>query len=405
LDKPEFENKGTKYLFKWPEFRCEVGRMHINHERTSCQLIFTNSKDSGHILRTRINIETERARASLSKSLAERYPVKTIDWHDTVEYIAEKTMRELEHGEPVITVKSTDEASDLEYLIYPIVPLGKPTVIFGDPGSGKSQLAVIFNIIVSLPWTDNTLRLGAPKEPVKLLFLDYEADIEDIKRQLSLLTTGMDLGYCSIEYRRCSLPLIDDLDGIRNYTEELGIDGLIIDSVSLAAGGDLNRMDIATAYIRALRSLGTGITSISFAHTSKDRESRNKTILGSVLFEAGFRSVWEVRATEEENSLDVGLFHRKANLSKKFQSLGFRIDYTEEGNIINWLDPKSVPEFVARMSANQQVLQALKKGKLSTKDISAQLEIKISSVNVSLTRLKQAGKIVGDSNGWGLAQL
>ncbi len=382
-----------------------MGRIHIDHDRTSCQLIFTNPKDKTHILRTRLNIETDASRKRLAKELSERYPVKDLDWSDTVEYISEKTMRELEHGEPVVTIQSTDEYSDLKYLIHPIIPEGKPTAIFGDPGSGKSQLAVILSMVMTLPWTDNPLKLGAPDKPVKVLFLDYEADIEDIQRQLALFTQGMDLGYGSIEYRRCSLPIADDLEGIRTHVEETGARCLIIDSVSLAAGGDLNRMDIATSYVRALRSLGPDITTISLAHTSKDRESKVKTILGSVLFEAGFRSVWEIRANEGEDSLDIALFHRKANLSKKFSDIGFRINYMKEGNTVEWLNPKSVPEFVERMSVNQQILSALKSGMLSSEQLAEQIDAKRTSIDTALFRLRKAKRIIGDSKGWGLSLL
>ncbi len=764
MTNPTFENKRSKYTFTRPEFTCEVGRMHVDHDRTSCQLIFTNPKDQSHIMRTRLNIETDSARKRLAKELSERYPVKNLDWPDTVEYIAEKTMRELEHGEPVITIQSTDEYSELKYLIHPIVPEGKPTAIFGDPGSGKSQLAVILSMVMTLPWTDNPLKLGAPDNPVKVLFLDYEADIDDIQRQLALFTGGMDLGYGSIEYRRCSLPISDDLEGIRTHIEETGARCLIIDSVSLAAGGDLNRMDVATNYVRSLRSLGSDITTISLAHTSKDRESKVKTILGcyaegtevltkegwkqhrditlldevacyepetkalrwwhpvikfqydysgkmvsihhgtlralitpnhrvltanhgiieakqlghfqrnaykiphqaplkpsgkhlgnskglfqmeansrhlplndwlrflgywisegnlsnpneigltqsvgdtledmkvtlnnlgfsfternrkrgkpnwatvhylhirydageklsgrqkkgrgfsnkvkgrkhllfrwltkncghstytkrmpdfiwtlrrsqqklfldaliagdghilpngsaqyytvskeladgvqrlatlcgignymtsrkryahsnvqyeiymskpcrktitiaprnvreedysgkvyclsvptgfyvtryhgyvnimgnSVLFEAGFRSVWEIRANEDEDSLEVALFHRKANLSKRFQDIGFRINYMEKGNTIEWLNPKSVPEFVERMSTHQRVLSALKAGPLSTIDLIEQLELKRSSIDNAVSKLSRKGFVTGNSKSWSLPLL
>lgn len=400
---PVFENKSSKYIFTWPEFVCEVGRMHVEHDRTSCQLIFTNSHDKAHILRTRLNIETNATRLKLSKDLTERCPIKDLNWGDVIEYITEKTMRELEHGEPVLTLKSTDQITPLDYLVYPLAPMGKPTAIFGDPGTGKSQLAVLLNIITSLPWSDNPLNLGAPQKSVKLLFLDYEADSDDIDRQLVRLTEGMELGYCEIEYRRCSVSLADDIEGIRNHIEEKNIGGLIVDSVSLAAGGDLNRMDVATNYIRSLRQLGQGLTTISFAHTSKDRESKNKTILGSVLFEAGFRSVWEIRANESEDSLDIALFHRKANLSKKFHDIGFRINYLPTGNTVEYLNPKSVPEFLERMSVNQQILQTLKSGMLSSEEIAQQIDAKPPTLRVNLMRLKKAGKIMGDSSGWGLS--
>lgn len=403
MNPPVFENKGTKYLFTFPTFKCEVGRMHVNHDRTSCQLIFTNLKTDAHILRSRLNIETSATRSRLAKELEEKYKITGDDtWQDAIEYIAEKTMRELEHGEPVITVQSTDEVPELEYFIYPIAPKGKPTVIFGDPGTGKSQLAVILSMVALLPWELNPLKLGVPSKSAKVLFLDYEADIEDIQRQLSLFTQGMELGYCSLEYRRCTTPLADDIEGIRNHIDDRQIDCLIIDSVSLAAGGDLNHMDIATSYFRALRQLD--ITSISLAHTSKNREEKVKTIIGSVLFEAGARSVWEIRANEGDDTLDIALFHRKANLSKKFHDIGFRITYADTGNIVEWLDPKSVPEFLERMSVNQQILSALKHGKMTNDQLAEQIDTKRAYLVVALSRLKKSGKIIGDYlTGWGLA--
>lgn len=375
--------------------------MHVNHDTTSCQLIFANAKSKAHILRTRLNFESSTTRARLAKDLTERFPLKDFDWPEGIEYIAEKTMRELEHGEPVVTVNSNDDIGELEYLIHPLVPTGKPTVIFGDPGAGKSQLAVIMGMVVSLPWQGNPLRLEPPEDPVKVLFLDYEADIDDIKRQLKKFTDGMGLGYCSLEYRRCSLPIADDIEGIRNYIDDLKIGCLIIDSVSLAAGGDLNKMDMATSYFRALRQLN--ITSVSLAHTSKDRESKTRTILGSVLFEAGARSVWELRANEGDDCLDMALFHRKANLSKKYHDIGFRINYMPNGNSVEYLNPKSVPDFLERMSVNQRILELLKCGKLSTEQIVEQLEIKRSIVDTSISRLRKSGKVVGISSSWGLA--
>ena len=404
MNNPIFENKSSKYIFVWPELSCEVSRMHVDHDKTSCQLIFTDHSENPHILRTRLNIETNSTRAKLAKDLTERHPIKGFSWEDAIEYISEKTMRELEHGEPVVTIQSTDETTELKYLVFPIIPEGKPTAMFGDPGSGKSQLAIILCIIMRLPWFDNPLRLIAPEKPTKVLYLDYEADQVDLQRQLAIFTNGMGLGWSSIEYRRCALPIADDIEGIRNHIEETGARCVIIDSVSLAAGGDLNRMDVATAYVRALRSLGEGITTISLAHTSKDRENKSKTILGSVLFEAGFRSVWEVRGQEDEdnNLLDICLFHRKSNLAKKSKPIGFRISYSPDGTTIAWHDPRNVAEFVERMGTNQRVLSLLKEGYATEQEIQDGLGISAVNCRVTMSRLKKKTLVLKVGDEWGL---
>jgi hypothetical protein len=308
-------------------------------------------------------------------------------------------MRELEHGEPVQTIETTDEIAPLEYLLYPLIPLGKSTAIFAPPGRGKSQLAVLLSIILRLPWPENPLGLVPPDKPVKMLYLDYEGDKDDILRPMSLIVKGMELGWCDLEYRRCYLPLIDDIDGIKNYMEERECTVLMIDSTSMAAGGDLIKMDIATAYSRAIRQLGSGITTISLAHTSKTEENMSKSVLGSILFTAGFRSIWELTSSEFDGGLDVALMHRKANLSKKYPDIGFRLNYLEDSTTVEYLDPKSIPDFVDRMSVNQRIIQKLKRAKLTSKQLTDELNIPRPQIDTALKRLRDKQVINGTSDG------
>lgn len=404
---PEFVNLGSKYKFIWNEYhlQAQVSRISVNHETTRCLLVFTSTHPDAnpHILQTRFNLESAKTRSELAKEMAIRYKIKeAIDWKNLLEYLSVKTIREYEKGEPVVQITSQDKITPLEYLIYPLAPRNKPTVIFGEPGAGKSQIAVVFNILIALPWIENPLHLEAPTMPTKALFLDYEADEEDIRRQMVSLVAGIGLGPVTLNYRRSSLPLADDIEAIRNHIEEIGAECLLIDSMSLAAGGDLNRMDIATAYFRALRQLN-GITSISFAHTSKDRETKTKTIIGSMLWEAGARSVWEIRGEEDEDTLNIALFHRKANLSKRSKPLGYQITYENDIPIkVEWLDPKNVPEFVERMGIRQRILAALKSGQLSTEDLVRKLEVKRSAVDNAVSTLSHKNFIIGNSKSWAL---
>lgn len=407
LSDPIFENKGTKYLITWPDIKlhAEVSRISMNHDSTKCMCIFTTSHEGAnpHILQTRLNLESTRSRNDLAKDLATRYQIgQSIDWKAITEYLTVKVLREYEKGEPVILLTSDDETKPLEYLLYPIAPLLKPTAIFGDPGSGKSQVAVIFSMILCLPWHDNPLKLVPPDKPVVTLILDYECDPEDVQRQLVSLTKGMGLPYVELHYRRCSLPLAEDIESIRNHVEDINAQCLIVDSVSLAAGDDPSKPNVATTYFRQLRQLH--ITSISLAHTSKDKVAKTKTIFGSVMWEAGARSVWEIQGQEEEDTFDIALFHRKANLSKKFSPQGYRINYKDNLPIkVSWHNPKEVAEFVEKMSSSDRILDLLKEGSTNMKDIAETLEIHINTAKVSLHRLKKKNlvtKLPDDT--WGL---
>ncbi len=391
-----FENKGSRYIFKWGVIQCEVSRIRSTRGATGCQLVFTNSGQ--HMLRTKFNLESSRVRSELAKDLSGR--LKDVDWKQLLEDLANRTLEEFEKGEPIINVTSNDEVEALQYLINPIAPLGKPTFIFGDPGAGKSQMSVIITILTSLPWHDNPLRLGVPDKPTKGLILDWEGDADDARRQLRSFTEGMELGWNELYYRRCSLPLADDVDSIRTHIEDIRADYIIIDSASMAAGGDLNHMDVATNYLRALRQLN--LTSISLAHTNKNRESKDKTILGSVLFEAGARSVWEIRGQEDDDCFDIALFHRKSNLTKKSQPLGYRISYLPNGNTIEWHDSKSVPEFVERMNNSQRILISLKDGAKTHDELVKLLGIPSSSLYVTTQRLKKSKNIIKVLDKWSL---
>ena len=347
----------------------------------------------------RFNLTSERARTGLAKRLANLKP--QIEWQTIIEQVCMGVIELYRQGEPVLELTSNDDVGPLEYLISPLIPIGKPTAIFGDPGSGKSALLLILAIVATLPWHDNPLRLGAPASSSPILYLDYEADADDIRRLLKAFVSGMGLGFVPLHYRRSSLPIADDLESIRNHADATKAKALFIDSTSLAAGGDLNRMDVATSYMRALRQLN--MTSVSITHTSKDREAKSKTIIGSVLFEAGFRSVFECRGQEEDDILDIALFHRKFNLGAKQKTLGYRINFNCQGNTVEWLDPKNVPEFVARMSNTRQILELLKGGSKSVREIIDELEISMPIACMALKRLSDKKLVVKlDEKQWGL---
>ena len=398
---PQIQVTINGYRLEWIEERLVVSvsrlRVHSDGKITGDVQMFLGKKQQEEPSFS-FNFSSSQTRKQLVNSLTEKFP--EWKWLEIIDELSRRIQKLATEGEPVLELTSSDEVSPLEYLVHPIIPLGKPTAIFGDPGSGKSQLLLILAIVAALPWTDNPLRLIAPTKPTPILYLDYEADPDDFRRSLKGFAEGMELGVLPVFYRRCSLPIADDLEAIRNHADAVKAQAIFVDSTSLAANGDLNRMDVAASYIRALRQLK--LTSVSLTHTSKDRDARIKTIIGSVLFEAGFRSVFECRGQEDENLLDIALFHRKFNLGGKLKPLGYRINYNCSGNTVEWHDPRSVPEFIERMSVNQRILSALKDERLSTVELVEILELKRNTVDVALKRLVNADRITGDSKSWGL---
>lgn len=404
MTEPKITSTINGYRLEWAEDKLEIVvsriRVHSDGKITGdVSLILGKAKQVEPSFN--FNFTSEQTRKRLTNSLIEKYPDWKDNWMSIIDELSRQIQKSATEGEPVIQITSNDDVFPLEYLVSPIIPLNKPTAIFGDPGAGKSQLLLILAIVAALPWHDNPLKLGAPKESTPILYLDYEADPDDLRRSLRAFVDGMELGWVPIHYRRCSIPIAEDIEAIRNHADAVGAKAIFIDSTSLAAGGDLNKMDVATSYIRALRQMK--LTSVSLSHTSKDRESKSKTIIGSVLFEAGFRSVFECRGQEDEHTLDIALFHRKFNLGAKQPTMGYRISYNGQGNTVEWYDPSSVPEFVARMSIAKQILDLLKSGSKTLTEITDDLGVSMPAASMALKRLANKNhvtKLAGKQ--WGL---
>jgi hypothetical protein len=203
----------------------------------------------------------------------------------------------------------------------------------------------------------------------------------------------MGLPYVELHYRRCSQPLAEDIESIRNHALDIGAGAAIVDSISLAAGDDPSKPNVATNYFRQMRQLH--LTTISLAHTAKDPGLTRKTIFGSVMWEAGARSVWEIQGEQSEDILDIALTHKKANLSKKFNAQGYRIIYAGElPTKVEWHDPKEVPEFVEKMSVPDRIMDLLKTGAMEPSDIATNLDITNNTLGVAIHRLNKKGLIV-----------
>ena len=79
-------------------------------------------------------------------------------------------------------------------------------------------------------------------------------------------------------YRRCALPLHDELDVIADFVAEHGVRLVIVDSAIMACGDDLSSSQAPVKLQRALRALGCA--SLVLTHVTKNSEE--KTAYGSV---------------------------------------------------------------------------------------------------------------------------
>ena len=407
MSEPKVEQSPGRLSFLWGEeqIKIEVTRFKLNSKAGSetgeiCILSTLAEHGQAPLLHeSRLNFNSLQARNTLVKSLTAEIP--DYPWDIIIKQLAHQTLKLMRQGEPVVRISTTDEIKPTEYLLHPIIPLNQPTVIFGDGGIGKSYLALLFHICTLLPWGDNPLGLTSGDKSTKGLILDWETDKLTVAWRLKCLEKGLGLPVLEVNYRPCSHAFADDLEQIQEAILEVGAQFVIIDSLAGACGGDLTASEPATRFYNALRQLKT--TSLIIAHNPKGEGK--KSIYGSAIFEHRARSVWECRGSQEpgEDELKVGVFHRKANMSRLYPSMGFKIRFHDDSTEVTRQDIKDVAALREGMAASARIYDLLREGPATTKEVSEELGLTQDYARVALNRMltkKQVVKLT--SNKWWL---
>lgn len=326
-------------------------------------------------------------------------------WSEMLTYVTAKSVTISRRGEPVEELWTHEDIVPPQYLVNPFIIENYPNIIFGDPGTFKSNLSLILAQVVMLPWKDNELGFDAPEHTHHVLYLDWETDRNTIQWQLKSIQNGMGLSTTYINYRRCSQPLAADLQAIAEAIKKTEAQLIIIDSLGLACSGELSKEQSPLAFFTALRSLN--ITSLILAHNSKGGDTNKKSIYGSMFFHAQARNIWEIRKSQQPGSSEAGicLFNQKSPPFLGIQKpVAFKMTFGNQSTKVVPANPDDFQEFVEKMSVETQILLALRDGPMTPKELQENAGIESSNIHVSLARMAKKGQVVKlNNNRWGLA--
>ncbi len=397
------------YKFDWIEggesvLMTTIKRIYEDsHHAVFGEITVEHDKDGVLVDALRVNLSSPQGRGAIAKRLEQCKSIK-LNWVDLTEQVFSDTIKLYRVGDPGETLEVGPEVNIIppHYLLEPVIMAGVPTIIFGEKGSHKTTLSLLFSICITLPWSDNPFGLAANSQRSTVGILDWESDKRLTMYTLQRLLKGSDLPYLELNYRRCRLPLADDIEQIANFLEAKKCDVVLIDSVGAACGGDLMKAEFALRFFEALRSLNR--TSLSIAQTSKSEEGK-KTIFGSTYFQYYSRNIFELRKSSDvydKEETKVALFHNEGNYSGKYDPIGFRLSFSPT-SIKVVQEPVDFGEFLQRVNRQQQVIEALKNGPLTTEDIKDKLEISRANADMVTKRLRDNKKIVKTEGGkWGL---
>ena len=224
------------------------------------------------------------------------------------------------------------EAEEVEWFWYPYIPLGKITLVQGDPGDGKTT--VILNIAADLS-AGRALPGVEPVEPGNVIYQTAEDGLADTIKPRLVAANADCKRIFVIDESEKGLSLLDSR--IEEAMAKIRPRLFIIDPLQAYLGGDVD-MHRANEVRPVLKKIGFlaekyECSVIMIMHLSKASQSRSLYRgLGSVDIPAAARSVLLV-GKNPNNPNERAIAHIKSSLAQNGKSLGFTI--TDFG--IQWL--------------------------------------------------------------------
>ena len=257
--------------------------------------------DGQPVLRTNPTLTSVSGMDGWYRKLQRSRPPKdySIDWEAYTEELAGLVIDARRQGSAASELDWDAQQSDDVWLIEPYILKGTANLLYGDPGTAKSLLAMWFTALLSTGHVEPAHDLVAGR--AKVLYLDYETSQDVVTRRMKWLHAGMGISDTAptMLYRYCVHPLASEVDEIQDILEKRGWAAdetlLVIDSQGLATGGRLQDEEAVLAYFAALRAIGG--TSLTISHTNKDGG-----LFGSQYSLAATRNLWQA----ERSALDAG---------------------------------------------------------------------------------------------------
>lgn len=417
ISKPTITKDATGYYFGWSEGDekdVAIGISHISenykqHTITAEIEVGLDGYKFGNGSKPAIALLTH-ARTNLLSLSSRQTIVNTIKnscfieeliyypWEKIISQVINITVNDLRKGDPVVELGLSPEYPEPEYVIYPLLIKNTINTFYADRSSAKTLFVSLLDIVMSLPWTDNPLNFNIGNKASKVLYLDWESNQQVMETTYGRLLKGTGIGFCPTHYRHCALPLSEDIGAIKTIITKEQIDVIIIDSLGMAVGDDLNPTAPAFQFFSALRQLEP-VTSILIGHTAKNIEGRRKTVYGNAYYENEARNIWEIKKNQEPHSpeLNITLFHRKPPpFAGIHEPLAYRFTFDNQTTQVS-LGVANIDDTQNETSGIDIVLAIIAESEvpLEPKEIYelTEQEINKNSILQYCYRLKNAGKI------------
>jgi len=249
----------------------------------------------------------------------------SINWKRIVEQLAVAVTDEYRRGMPAVELLGQIKAEpEGRWLIKPLVQVGHPTLLYGEGSSGKSWIGQYLSVLVQ----EGLSASGLEVEQAKVLYLDWETDVQEIGSRIAMIRSGLGLPAqyeSGVVYKYMTQGLEADIAVVRNLVQEKGIHFVVLDSLGSACMGEPESAEVVLKMFGALRSLG--VTSLCIDHTNK-----NDVLFGSVYKRNSSRQVFHAKKSqrEQDQEFEFAIVHEKANNSRLVAPLGWVLQFDND---------------------------------------------------------------------------
>ena len=348
---------------------------------------------------TDIGLKSDSGRAKVSATLKGLVP--SVPWKRLLERACTSVLKRHRRGEPTIVLEPASSAL-VPFILNPIAYRDHQTLVYAPGGSCKSYLALYFTLLACHGLQG--AGVGGVKSPV--LYLDWELNAETVGGRLKALQAGHpELSHHRPFYRRCEVPLHQEVHTIAAAVAERHVTLVIVDSAAMACGGELSSPDAAIGLQQALRKIGCA--SLVLAHVAKSvQDGQERSAYGTVFFRELARNVWELERASESNPVRVVLSQTKNNFGPKHDPLGFQLAFAGESVTVGAYNIDEEPEFEPKLPVPARIRNYLEEdGAVRTADeIATATGLKLLTVKSALSRDKgrkwQMIGGAGQATGW-----
>lgn len=250
----------------------------------------------------------------------------------------------------LITCLSDVEPQDVAWLWHPYIPLGKLTLLEGDPGLGKTFISLTLAAAITRGWPllSQTGGPGEELEPSNVLYMSAEDGLADTLRP-RLDAAGADVsrihaltGWRSTDAQDKTVEgavSLGDIPVLEQALEQTKPKLVIVDPLQayLGAGVDMHRANEVRPVLFTLSNLAEKYACAVVCIRHLNKAVGGKALyagLGSIDFTAAARSVLQVGEHEGERLL--------AQVKSSLAPQGKSIRYEVEDGAVNWLGVSDV---------------------------------------------------------------